>query len=467
MSTTELSAFVSAETDGQGSDSDSDGLDECSGDEFRRFDYHHGERDEQAKGAEKSGGGGKFSWITSKLNLGTNRTKYQPLSVQSGDIVATNNTAPVPHFPTADSTTSTSAAANFGHSTTVTTAATGTSVVHVAYASPVNGPTSTSEVPEQVDADAITKREVAEKGGLYAFMFPIVHFVVRYVYYHQRFSLLPIVKVVAHFLLTVMFVFLAVYQYPPALNLTIEAFSIPNHPSQIHWDAYTAAKGGKIWNDSVKAGNDDPFEPPPPLEKGSKNNNILKRNIIEGCDRSRYGHYQTRLHIIWELDLVFRVPESNPDPDKNVLTEERIRRIHEIEEHIYNLPDYKDFCHKGVNVDFCDPINSLLTWLYPRHKENGSFIYNPDHLTHNLTDSLLQLKNNHTNALWFTGGQVTIINSTSFIAKLLRSQVRVGLPLPCFAYTGDRVKDHYDREYDLVTQFFVSLIPYLEGVSNG
>ena len=447
MSTTELSAFVSAETDGQTSDSDSDGLEESSGDEFRGFNY--GDSDELGDQA-RAGGGGKFSWLTSKLSFGTNRNKYRPLSVQSGDIIQTqNSTAPAP-FPT----DSTSATANF-NAANVTT---GTSVVHVAYASV---PPST-EVPEQLDADAITKREVAEKGGLYAFMFPFVHLVVRYMYYHQRFSLIPILKLGGHMIFTLMFILLAVYKYPPALNLTIEAFSIPNHPSQIHWDAYTAAQAGKIWNDSVMAENDQ-LEPQLPLGK----NNILKRNIIEGCNRNPNGHYQKRLHIIWELDLVFRVPESNPDPDKNILTEKRIRRIHEIEEHIYNLPDYKDFCHKGVNVDFCDPINSLLTWLYPRHKENGSFVYNPDHLTHNLTDSLLQLKNNHTNALWFTGGQVTIINSTSFIAKLLRSQVRVGLPLPCFTYTGDRVRDHYNQEYDLVTEFFVSLIPFLEGASDG
>lgn len=443
MSTTELSAFVSAETDGQTSDSDSDSLEE-------RIEQELGE------GAKKPAqDGGKFSWITSKLSLGTNRNRYRPLSVQSGDIVQTQNTAPAPPYSPTDS----AATGNFNPATTVST--TTTSIVHVAYTS------SSHSVPasrEELDADAITKREVAEKGGVYAFMFPKVHFLVKYAFYHQKFSLVPIVKVGAHFLLTLMFVLLAVFQYPPALNLTIEAFSIPNHPSQIHWDAFTAAKGGKIWNDSVKAETSEPL----PIQLGKNNiDNILKRNIIEGCQRNPGAHYQTRLHIVWELDLVFRVPESNSDPDKNILTEERIRRIHEIEEYIYNVPDYKDFCHKGVNVDFCDPINSLLTWLYPRHKENGSFVYNPDHLTHNLTDSLLQLKNNHTNALWFTGGQVTIVNSTSFIAKLLRSQVRVGLPLPCFMYTGDRVKDHYNREHELVTQFFVSLIPYLEGASNG
>ena len=448
MSTMELSAFVSAEMDGQTSDSDSESSAELN---------YGGERVEE-QGEEKSagGGGGKLSWITSKLKPGSlKRNEYRPLSVQSGDIVQTQNTtAPA---PIDSATTSTSTAVNFNHVTAVT------NVVHVAYDCP-NVAMST-EGSEQLDADAITKREVAEKGGLYAFMFPIVHFVTKFMFFHQRFSLVPIVMVGLHFLLTLMLVFLAVFLYPPALNLTIEAFSIPNHPSQIHWDAYTAAKAGKVWNDSVNADSTSQSEPPLPLGKGTKD--ILKRNIIEGCERNPNGHYQTRLHIIWELDLVFRVPESNPDPNKNILTEERIRRIHEIEEHIYNVPDYKDFCHKGVNVDFCDPINSLLTWLYPRHKGNGSFVYNPDHLTHNLTDSLLQLKNNYTNALWFTGGQVTIVNSTTFIAKLLRSQVRVGLPLPCFTYTGDRVKDRYNQEYDLVTKFFVSLIPYLEGASNG
>lgn len=441
---TELSAFASAETDGQTSDSDSDDLGESSGDEFR---FKYGEGDGEVRATGEKGGGGKFSWLTSKLSLGTNRNnKYQRLSVQSGDIVQTPNTAPATFSPD-----SSAAAANVTTMSTTIVACTSVAV--------------STEAQEQLDKDAITKKEVAEKGGLYAFMFPIVHTVVKFVFYHQKFSLVPIVMMGGHVALTVMFVLLALFIYPPSLNLTIEAFSIPNHPSQIHWDAYTAAKNGKIWNDSVSKVDSSPsYEPPLPLGKSNK---ILKRNIIEGCTRDPNVRYQTRLHVVWELDLVFRVPDSNPDPDKNILTEQRIRRIHEIEEHIYNLPDYKDFCHKGLRTDFCDPINSLLTWLYPRHKENGSFVYNPDHLTHNLTDSLLQLKNNHTNALWFTGGQVTIINSTSFIAKLLRSQVRVGLPLPCFTYTGNRVSDRYGEQGDLVTKFFVSLIPYLEGASNG
>ena len=444
---TELSAFVSAETDGQTSDSDSDDLGESSGDEFRRAArLRFGDEEEDQQAGKK---GGKFSWLIPKLNFGSNRDRYRPLSVQSGDIVH-SSTVPSSSTPTYPRTAAGVNVVPIPSTTTIV----------------VPPPATVSIIAHQDTTDPITEREIAAKGGLYAAAFPAVHAAVKVLFYHERFSLVPIGWLVLHFILTAVLVVLALFIYPPSLNLTIEAFSIPNHPSQIHWDAFTAAKDGKIWNDSVSnndpSGSDVVYDPQQPLGK-----NILKRNIIEGCDRDPSKHYQTRLHVVWELDLVFRVPESNPDPSKNILTEERIRRIHDIEEHIYNLPDYKDFCHKGLRADFCDPINSLLTWLYPRHKENGSFVYNPDHLTHNLTDALLQLKNNHTNALWFTGGQVTVINSTNFVAKLLRSQVRIGLPLPCFTFTGDRVKDHYNDEYDLVTKFFVSLIPFLEEASNG
>ena len=424
----ELSTFVSADTDGCTSESDSEEL-ESSGNELRGARYG-GEADWDHPTDAK---GGKFSWLIPKLRFETGCEKYQPLSVQSGDITRTQNP-----------TTTGSTAANVNVVTTTTLVVANTSPATV-----------------QTDADAVTKREIEAKGGLYAAVFPAVHTVVKYLFFHERFSAVPIAVLVGHLFVTVMFVLFALLIYPPSLNLTIEAFSIPNHPAQIHWDAYTAAKGGKVWNDSLNNADSESDG-----VYGALRRSVVKRNIIEGCQRDPNGHYQTRLHVVWELDLVFRVPESNPDPTKNVLTEQRIRRIHEIEEYIYNLPDYKDFCHKGLRSDFCDPINSLLTWLYPRHKGNGSFVYNPDHFTHNLTDSLLQLKNNHTNALWFTGGQVTVINSTSFVAKLLRSQVRVGLPLPCFRYTGDRVRDGYHQEYDLVTKFFVSLIPYLEGASN-
>ena len=419
----ELSAFASADTEGQTSDTDSS-------DSEDRFNYG----DLEANGDETSESKGKFSWLP-KLKFGSNREKYRPLSVQSGDIV---HASPPP-------TDTTRASTNVTCSIVTTTTL-------------VIPPATASTVPVLEDDGASTEREIQARGGVYATIFPLVHFVVKFLFFHEKFSLIPIVMLAGHFIFTIAFILLAVYKYPPTLNLSVKAFTIPNHPAQMHWDSFTAAKGGHIWNSSVannKNGTDVVYE---------RNKNILKRNIIEGCDRDPNVNYQIYLHIYWELDLVFRVPKENPD--RNVLTEKRIRRIHEIEEYIYNLPDYKDFCHKSNGKDFCDPINSLLTWLYPRNRQDGSFVYNPDHFTPNLTESLLQLKSNYTNALWFTAGQVTIINQTNFVAELLRSQVRVGLPFPCFKYTGHRGSDGYYRESELVTEFFVSLIPFLASASD-
>lgn len=432
---TELSAFASTETDDHTSDSDSDGL-ESLGDE--------------AEGDQRDASRGKSSWF-SKLSFGSSREKYRPLSVQSGDIV---------HTPPGEVYTGTD------HRTT--TAAGSTAVVQTV----VVVQAREDHQEEVEDSDALTRGHVQAKGGLYAFLFPIVHKVVKFLFFHQRYSAIPAAMIGFHHLLTLMFVLLAVFIYPPAINLTIQAFGIPNHPAQIHWDAYSAGNGGKIWNSTVwndSAGSSESNNNNYGVKQQKQAHDILKRNIIKGCDRDPNVDYQRRLHIYWELDLVFRVPDGNPD--KNVLTMERIKHIHEIEEYIYNHPDYADFCHKSRDFDFCDPINSLLTWLYPRDPQDGSFVYDtPDHFTPNLDESLDMLKNNYTNALWFTGGQVTVKNSTTFVAELLRSQVRVGLPLPCFTYSGDtasdRRRDHYDQENELVTKFFASLIPYLDRASN-
>lgn len=428
----ELSALVSTDTGGQTSDSDSDDLESLE-EEFRARHGH----ESTVRSTEVRG---RFSWLPKQRWFGSSRENYRPLSVQSGDIVHSGASVD-PHGP----------ASVHGIETRPCT-------------SDVVMPHTAATTPQDtvVDYEAITDLEVRAKGGVYDFVFLVVHFVVKYLFYHQKYSLVPLVVLSVHLLITVLLIVLAIFVYPPSINLSVKAFTIPNHPAQIHWDAYKAAKAGNIWNDSV---NSNPDETDALYNsQTSKVKDILKRNIIEGCNRIPGMNYQTYLHIYWELDLVFRVPKGNPD--RNVLTEERIRRIHEIEEHIYDLPDYKDFCHKSSGASFCDPINSLLTWLYPRNRQDGSFVYNPDHFTPNLAESLRQLKKNYTNALWFTAGQVTIINSTTFIAKLLRSQVRVGLPLPCFTYTRDRKKDHYDEEAELVTKFFVSLIPYLEGAST-
>ncbi len=248
---------------------------------------------------------------------------------------------------------------------------------------------------------------------------------------------------------------LAVTKFPPQINISLKSFGIPSHPAQIDWDAYTAAKNQQFSNISQS------YNSTLPTGAASKRSARQKRSDFPypNCDPSTYTQYA--LHTNWEMDLVFRVPSSNPH--KNILTRERISYINSIENAIYNSVEYKHFCHKRSSTDLCDPLNSLLTWLYPRDRNTGQYIYNTsDGFTQDLPSTLKTLSSKLSVALWFTGGEINFVNSSYIEAKLLRSQVRVGLPLPCFSSTRDR----RDIQKELVTSYFVSLVPMLKEMSN-
>ena len=294
------------------------------------------------------------------------------------------------------------------------------------------------------------------KSGFYAFLFPIVHKCVKVLFFQKKVGRveIPITSWIPLFLSTVIPTILfivAFLKFPPTVNLNIvKSFQIPDHISSIHWDAYTAAIDGRL---------------------ASENGDVIQRRRRDlpsiGLDLQRrssgycpsYPYTQRTMHTAWYMDLVFRVPDTNAD--RNILTEERIRYIHSIEEHIYNDPTYLTVCHKSQSSGVCDPITSLLTYLYPREKD-GSYKYGSDGLVPNIQTTLFGLKQNLSVALWFTGGQASVINGSFVTATLLRSQIRVGLPLSGYC----AVKDRYNEQNQKVEEFFVSLIPYLDSAST-
>lgn len=297
------------------------------------------------------------------------------------------------------------------------------------------------------------------KNGFYAFLFPYVHKLVKIVFYHQQVPVIPLILMLASVLLAVTLGVIVLLAFPPSVSLTLESFKIPDHISSIHWDAYQAAVNGFFADTS---GDSSQHASKRSLEKKESRDfagtlGIMPRGFEEKLNCPPIpGVTQHQMFSSWYIDIVFKVPGGISD--KNLLTPERIRFMHEIEEHIYTLPDYQYVCHQKVN-GVCDPINSLLTYLYPRHP-NGSYIYAssgglvPD--VRGTLQNLFQSGNSIT--LWYTGGRV----GPHLSATLLRAQILTGVPLRCYNGALDRKEEQHQK----VVDFFISVAHYLDGASS-
>lgn len=404
----------------------------------------------------------KASWF-GRLTNARPRGVYEELSIQSGDItrsppcVSPRPQGSLPSSPTSTSPTSSKVAMPPASDQTTINP-----IVLVAAAEMAAAPT---------DPPAISK----PVGGLYGRLFPFIHAVVKVLFFsikiHPRFAmpLASMLILLGNFLL--MFVIaVAVFKtsYSPRINVNVEAFGIPDHPAQKHWDAFKAAQGGEFTSSlsPTSATSERPSSEQPNLPSRAVKRSVPEEESLAFPDCAPAHNTQYSVHRNWEMDLVYRVPEPAAKLDDNILSMERIKRIHEIEEYIYDSQRYQTVCRIRREDDgstHCYPLNSLLSWFYYRDPKTGLYVYDtPDHFTNNFTDTLRQISKLPT-ALWFTGGEVNISSDfSSAEARLLRSEIRVGLPLRCFRDSTDR----YGEQKALVTEYFASLMPILDEMST-
>ena len=399
------------DTDDQHSDSELDI--ETLGEETTLQTLKFREEDDSALSTTETQASTKRSWFS--VHKKPKDTRYGPLSVQSGDIVRSNesiNTAPEPsHYVSALASRQ---ARNLS-------------------------------VPKQI---ALAFKESREKfrEGFYAVLFPFVYLFVKLVFGYSKHKplrmIVPFILLAVNFALVTALTLLIIFKFTPSINLSISAFGIPSHPAQIHWDAYRAAARNHVKNQTTQPTLDDL------VQRG-----IVRRNVIPDCNKDPNMRYQTTLTNT-EMDLVYRVKDG-----ENILTPERLNYLHEVEKYIYTSPDYQKTCHKRSSSAPCDVLVSLLSWVYPQNQNDGSYIYPPP----NFTTTIQILKQDSSIAPWFTGGTVERIGDSYYKSSFLRAQIRVGLPIPC--YTGNH--DRRGEQNELLTKFFVSLIPYLDSKSNG
>jgi len=221
---------------------------------------------------------------------------------------------------------------------------------------------------------------------------------------------------------------LTIFVYPPQLDLSLRSFQIPNHESSMNYDAFQMA-----------------LHPHVAIKDDDNSGNLHKRDCTE----------PQSLLTSWALNI-FYVSRDN----KNILTEARIKQIHKIEKdilkHKYNGLGYQDLCHKSKPYEICDPLNSFLTFFYPSY--NGSqWIYDGNGDVMQPINSTLAMAFQIDSSYWY--GE---FKSNKFESRLLRSQLRVGAPILHYC----RASENIDTIHNIMTDYFLSFIPYLDSAST-
>ena len=258
-------------------------------------------------------------------------------------------------------------------------------------------------------------------GRVYSKLFPHVHRAVKYIFYSEKTAFVPLMILTALIVVTAILGVLVFKVYPLTFNISIDSIQVPDHSSTKHWDAYQAALANQIYNESASKSTSD-------LESGSTtksySDDLLGENDLKSTNEFKSSgccssyRPQGTMHGGWVLELVYRVRAGRED--RNLLRDDRIKHLHKIEDHIYQLSSYKSVCHFAFHNQVCDPVNSLLTYLYPQNKDDGSYV-NPD-LDPNWKDklTLYELSEKDREQLyWYAGGKV----GEDLTVELLRAQV--------------------------------------------
>ena len=258
---------------------------------------------------------------------------------------------------------------------------------------------------------------VVSHGKVYTKLFPIVHKAVKVVFYSEKVPIIPIVILALLLMVMAGMILLIVFVFPPSFNINIQSVQVPNHASTKHWDAYQAALAGQYYNDSIPTDNSASGKDYSGslFDGGNELKGESDSKSVDCC--SSYYRHQRVMQGAWILELVYRVREGQPN--NNVLENDRIEYLHEFEEYIYDLPQYKTVCHFKDHNEVCDPINSILTYLYQRNDDGSA---KDEELSPNWKADFdpSQLKVSQLeHLLWYTGGQI----GENYSTPLLRAQV--------------------------------------------
>ena len=233
---------------------------------------------------------------------------------------------------------------------------------------------------------------------------------------------------------------MAIFVYPPQLDLSLRSFQIPNHESSLNYDAFQMALHPHVTTN----------------EESSSSSNTRHKRYLD-CDRFNCPvcTESQALRKSWALNIFYVSKDGS-----NIVTKDRIEQIHKIEQNIMNHKHgdygYEYFCHKSPPYERCDPLNSLLTFFYPSCN-GGDCVYDGNGPYIQDVKSTLALAFQLESSYWY--GDFNNISESRF----LRSQLRIGVPTPNYC----RFSENAEAIHKEITDYFISFIPYLDSASTG
>ena len=280
--------------------------------------------------------------------------------------------------------------------------------------------------PEDETEDVVDVNTLSFKGKFIHMVHQTIYKVVRIFFAN---FIPPLVTLFILFAVPLTLILLAAFVYPPQVDLSLRSFQIPNHESSRNYDAFQMAL--------------DPY-----VATSDNDNSDSRRK--RACTR------QQSLQTTWALDLYYVSKDGG-----NILTPKRIGQIHNVEQnvvkHKYSDLGYENVCHRSnSNSEECDPLNSLLTFFYPRI-QNGKYVFDGNGDTLQDINSTLALAFQIESSYWY--GDFKNNNTES---KYLRSQLRIGVPILNYC----RYKENAEVIHEIISDYFISFISYLDSAST-
>lgn len=253
----------------------------------------------------------------------------------------------------------------------------------------------------------------------------------------------------------------AIFVYPPSLDISLQSFQIPTQEASMHEDAYKVARSHsrRFVDHSPKKGRRSAVPMPDPWALPSNSKTKTKKWY-------KYTQYRQK----WDIDIVY-LPKGE---DKNMFTVENLLAAHRFEQKLMNYPGFFDFCWKwsmirrdpilSTKYNACAPAISVVDFFFPSHFFGITFY---DGQGQNLTESsmkkTLRLLLSKPFTYWFVDRNFSAENpKTSF----LRAQIKFGFPLKGYNKRGYNKGIPLQEQDEKFIEFMKGFVQFISKQSN-
>ena len=202
-------------------------------------------------------------------------------------------------------------------------------------------------------------------------------------------------------------------QPPPVIDISLKAFSIPNHEVTRHQEAFDVAVDEyKQW---------------------LKGHHRFIRSVLDSKETNVHRHrrYAAAVTQYSPRQRVLLVYLAIGGTSNNIFTRERIKTIHRIETDVVRMPGFSELCFKGYpqqrdGVQRCHALNSLVSKYFYR-QFSDPVQHGDDVQLVNDFDGAVREALSSPDGFLFTDGHAS---QTYFKSTFLRSEITFGVPLP-------------------------------------